>query len=89
MEKKSRKLPETTAKTAEKRLEELVKDGSILRYEIVNNGSNYEEHIDKGKGMARLYEDGFEAVSVSSLDTDIYGFLHVNGRGIVVEYYIY
>lgn len=85
MTKKPIELPDTKAKSAEEKLEELVKKGSIRSYEIVNEGV-CEESVYKGK--ARLYKDGFEAVSAGACEVDVYGFLHVTKRGILVSYFL-
>ncbi|MBM3200709.1 hypothetical protein FJZ53_07250 [Candidatus Woesearchaeota archaeon] len=53
-------LPLTKVETAEQRLEELVTNESITRYQILHNQTWAEMYVKNGK--ARVYPDGFEAV---------------------------
>lgn len=77
---KPKTLPLTKAETAERRLEEIIKNKSITKYTVVFEYESY-WYYDPKDGEARLYPDGFEAIVDNNR-----GILHVERRRLFVDY---
>lgn len=55
-------LPFTKAETVEERLEELIKNRTLFKCELIRDTKNYK--IDLERGQFRSYPDGFEAIGL-------------------------
>lgn len=83
MSKKESRLPPIKVETAEKRLEELIANKSILRYVMIFEGEDYWRYYPLN-GEIKLYPDGVEMVFKD--DGKPTGMLHFERRRIVVNY---
>lgn len=77
---KPKTLPLTKAESAERRLEEIVNNKSMIKYTVVFESQSYWYYHPVG-GESRLYPDGFEAVVDNNR-----GILHVERRRLFVDY---
>jgi len=76
-------LPPTKAETAEQRLEEIIKNKSIIEYEVIFENQSY-YYCHPYEGESRFYPDGFEAVTFNGEHQE--GRLHVERRRIFIRY---
>lgn len=74
-------LPHTKAGSAEERLEELVKNKTLLRCRLLTNNKDYSLCIINGE--FRFYPDGFETIEP---DDSQQGGLYLARRNILVFY---
>ncbi len=75
-------LPLTKAETAEERLEELVKNKTLIRCFLITENKDREIYIEEGE--FRSYSDGFEAVGAYTGYTT--GLLYLRGKNMVFYY---
>lgn len=75
-------LPPTKAGSAEERLEELVKNKTLLRCFLITENKDHEIFIEEGE--FRAYSDGFEAVGAYTGYTT--GILYLRGKNMVFYY---
>ena len=83
MSKKEIKLPLTKAESAEKRLEELIANKTVLKYVMIFEGETYWRYFPQ-KGQIRLYPDGVEMIFKD--DGEYLGMVYSERRRAIMNY---